>query len=62
MRYTAQQRNQVIADSTGKTIAALEWDETDSYWVMTFTDGTEMAFRFMAEHWPDVTGAPAPSV
>jgi hypothetical protein len=37
----------------GKTVESLEFVEADgdcpSYWVMTFTDGSETSFRFMAE-------------
>jgi hypothetical protein len=39
--------------SSGKIVVSLEYDHgignDDGYWVMTFTDGTEITFRFMAE-------------
>lgn len=46
---------QAVSDGAmGKVIASLEWsageDGEDGYWVMTFTDGTEICFdRTMAE-------------
>ena len=49
MKYTDEQRQQISVDSVGKTIESLEWDSEDEYWVMTFTDGSECCFRFMAE-------------
>lgn len=50
MGYTAEQRRQIAAQAAGKTVASLEWeDDEGGYWVMTFTDGSEISFRFMAE-------------
>ncbi len=49
MRYTKEQRESIIKESIGKTITDLEYVEEDHYWVMTFSDGSEMSFRFMAE-------------
>lgn len=49
MRYTEGQRTQIAADAGGKTVQSLEWEGDGAYWVMTFTDGSEMSFRFMAE-------------
>lgn len=50
MTYTQEQRGQITAQATGKTVESLEWeDDAGGYWVMTFTDGSEMSFRFMAE-------------
>ena len=37
-----------MKDSAGKTIQKCEWDE-DGYWVFTFTDGSELCFKSMAE-------------
>ena len=47
--YNQKQREAIIRDSIGKTITDLEYVEEDHYWVMTFSDGSEMSFRFMAE-------------
>lgn len=47
MQFTQKQRDQIEQESVGKVIARVDWDE--DYWTMTFTDGTEMSFRFMAE-------------
>ncbi len=47
--YTKEQRAQISKDATGKIVESLEWDEEGGYWVMTFTEGAEMCFRFMAE-------------
>jgi hypothetical protein len=51
MKYTPAQRKQISADVAEKTIASLEYDDDPAarYWTMTFTDGSEMSFRFMAE-------------
>jgi hypothetical protein len=42
-------RQAFIRDSKGKTIDRVEWDEEGQYWVMVFTDSTEMCIRLMAE-------------
>ena len=40
----------VIMETTkGKVVESLEYVDDGDYWVMNFTDGTEMSFRFMAE-------------
>ena len=49
MRYKEEQRESIIKESIGKTITDLEYVEGDRYWVMSFSDGSEMSFRFMAE-------------
>ena len=49
MRYNEEQRGSIIKESIGKTITDLEYVERDRYWVMSFSDGSEMSFRFMAE-------------
>lgn len=50
MRYTEEQKKQITADAAGKTVESLEWEEDcGGYWVMTFTDDSEISFRFMAE-------------
>ena len=52
-QYTPEQRERIIQESKGKVIESLKWENNDSesgdYWVMTFTDGSETSFRFMAE-------------
>lgn len=42
-------RAQIGRDAAGRVIESLEWDAVGQYWVMTFTDGAELAFRMMAE-------------
>lgn len=48
-------RKQMMVEAQGKVVKALEYTtEKDSegcgaYWTLTFTDGSEMSFRFMAE-------------
>ena len=42
-------KEQFIQQSKGKTIAGAEWDEVENYWVLTFTDGSEVCIRLMAE-------------
>ena len=49
VRFTEEQRDRIEADAKGKTVESLEYDEEGDYWVMTFTDGSETSFRFMAE-------------
>ena len=49
MEYTNEQRKQISEEAKGRTILSLEYDEVDKYWVMTFTDGSEICFRFMSE-------------
>jgi len=51
---TDEWRASLSAAVQGKTIQSLEWsaeaDGSDGYWVMTFTDGSEVCFaRTMAE-------------
>jgi hypothetical protein len=44
----------------GKTIASLEWDDEGDYWVMTFTDGSEICWaETMAERAADAEEAVA---
>jgi len=38
-------RNTVSAQSKGKCIKSMEWDDEGEYWVMEFTDGTEMCMN-----------------
>lgn len=50
MRYTPEQRQQISETAKGKTIKSMEWEEEDGgYWVITFTDESEMCVRTMAE-------------
>lgn len=55
MIYNEEQRARMIAAIAGKIVASLEYVEAEpgntwpSYWVMTFTDGSEISFRFMSE-------------
>jgi hypothetical protein len=51
-RYTEVQRAALADDAKGKTIAAMTWEPEGpggGYWVLAFTDGTEMSVRLMAE-------------
>lgn len=49
MNYTAEQRREISAMASGKTVESLEFEEDGGYWVMTFAEGSEISFRFMAE-------------
>lgn len=50
MRYTDRQRQEISAQAAGKVVESLEWEPEDGgYWVMTFTSGSEISFRLMAE-------------
>ena len=49
MKYNEEQRKSIIEESIGKTVSEMEYVEDESYWVMTFTDGSEISFKFMAE-------------
>lgn len=46
---TDKQRQQISAESKGKIIESMEWDDKDKYWVITFTDSSEMCVRLMAD-------------
>jgi hypothetical protein len=48
-RYSAEQRQQLAAQSVGKVIAALDYDEQGDYYTYTFEDESEVSFRFMAD-------------
>ena len=47
--YTDAERQQIASHAQGKVIDLLEWVEKDRYWVITFTDGSEVCVRLMAE-------------
>jgi hypothetical protein len=49
--YTPEQRERIGEQAAGKRVASLEYDDDPAagYWSMTFTDGTEISFRLMAE-------------
>ena len=47
--FSKEQRDRIIAEGKGKIIKCLEYDKEGNYWAMTFTDGSEISFRFMAE-------------
>lgn len=59
--FSASTRERMIADAKGKIVESLHFEEgtqaskanskgeEDGYWVLTFEDGTEISFRFMAE-------------
>ena len=49
MKYTLQQQEQISREAAGKRVQSLEYDSVGRYWVMTFDDGSEINFRFMAE-------------
>lgn len=36
-------------ESKGKVIDMMEWMSEDEFWVIEFTDGTEMCVRLMTE-------------
>lgn len=45
MTPTPEQREALSKDAIGKQIESMTWDEVDEYWVMAFTDGSEMCVR-----------------
>ena len=49
MKYTAAMIAEIEAAATGKVVESLVHDEVGDYWVMTFTDGSELCFRLMSE-------------
>jgi len=51
IRYDPVQRARMIKQVKGQTIVNMEYSEGDggSYWVITLSDGSEFAFRLMAE-------------
>ena len=49
MKYTVEQKQEIIKTMKGRVVECLEYDDIVGYWIMEFTDGTEFCFRFMAE-------------
>ena len=54
MQWTPEQRQQISEQAKGKSVESLEYEADDGYWddgywVLTFDDGSEISFRFMAE-------------
>lgn len=49
MKFTLSERVVIMEKSKGKVIESMSYDESEEYWTMTFTDGSEMSFKFMAE-------------
>jgi hypothetical protein len=49
MTYTKEMRDQISQEAKGKKVESLMWEPEEGYWVMTFEDGSEISFRFMAE-------------
>jgi len=50
MKYDEKMRERISETAKGKQVESLQWVEVDGgYWVMTFTDKSEVSFRFMAE-------------
>jgi hypothetical protein len=48
--YSPEMRERVSKEAKGKTIATMEWCDSDGgYWAIEFTDGSEMCVRLMAE-------------
>jgi hypothetical protein len=45
--YTNEQREMISKQAKGKIIESMEWE--GDYWVITFTDGSEISLRLMAE-------------
>lgn len=48
-RFNEELKNRMSQDAVGKVVASLEYEQEEDHWVMTFEDGSEMSFRFMAE-------------
>ena len=50
MQYDPVMREKIKNEAVGKVVASLVWVvDSGGYWVMTFTDGSEISFRSMAE-------------
>ena len=49
IKYTKEQRKQIIEGIKGKIIKNLDYNEEENYWTITFLDDSEFSFRFMAE-------------
>jgi hypothetical protein len=68
MIYTPEQRLNISKQAAGKVIQSMEWDPVDSYWVIEFTDGSQICVLLMAElfsekmlmeHWRRAVTRPA---
>lgn len=57
--YTDDERQIISAQAEGKTIEIMEWVADGQYWIIGFTDGTEVAVRLMAEISDQETTRPA---
>lgn len=52
MQYSEEMRERMSDTAKGKEVKSLKWEEEGKYWVMEFSDGTEMRFRLWeAENW-----------
>jgi len=49
MKYNQSQRLAISEDAKGKTILSMYWDDVGEYWVIDFTDESQMCVRLMAE-------------
>lgn len=51
MKMTLKELRAALSrEASGKVIESLKWDDVEEYWVMTFTDGSEICWlRTMAE-------------
>lgn len=47
--HTKEIWERVVSDVKGKVVDNLEYDEEGKYLLMSFTDGTVMSFRYIAE-------------
>ena len=48
-RFTKEQIKTIKSDIVGKKVTEFYYDDEDDYFVMTFEDGSETSFRFMAD-------------
>lgn len=48
-KFTPELRRRFSEESKGKVVESIEYDDVEDYWVITFTDGSELAIRLMAE-------------
>ena len=49
IEYSKERIADIIKQTVGKKVTQLSFVEEESYWVMEFSDGSEMSFKFMTE-------------
>ena len=49
IEYNETNREEIKKALQGKVVESVAWCEEEKYWVLNFSDGSEISFRFMSE-------------